>query len=160
MRWISHIAIAGSITAVLSPPTVAVAVLGATAPDWLEWVLNAVGARLQHRAATHYLSYWAGAMAFALLLWDWHGLLFWFSFGGLLHVLCDAFTVSGVPVGPWSDRRFHLFGGRLRTGAPAEYMIAGSVVFSLFCNRLTVAHGERVFPVLLRLGGTLRVRSN
>ena len=73
MRWISHIAIAGSITAVLSPPTVAVAVLGATAPDWLEWVLNAVGARLQHRAATHYLSYWAGTMAFALLLWDWHG---------------------------------------------------------------------------------------
>jgi inner membrane protein len=57
---------------------------------------------------------------FSLALWDWHGLVFWFSLGGLLHVLCDALTVTGVPLGPWSDRRFHLFGGRVRTGAPLE----------------------------------------
>lgn len=128
MKWISHIAIAGSIAAVFNPAAVPVAVLGSTAPDWLEWVIKATGTRIKHRAATHYLVAWAGALVFSLAIWDWHGLLFWFSFGGLLHVLCDSFTVTGVPVGPWSDRRFHLFGGRLRTGAPAEYAIAGGVV--------------------------------
>jgi inner membrane protein len=132
MKWVSHIAIAGSISALCNPAMVPVAVLGATAPDWLEWLIKASGQRLKHRAQTHYLAYWAGALAFALLLWDWKGILFWFSFGGLLHVLCDAFTVTGVPVGPWSDRRFHLFGGRLRTGSPAEYMVAGCIVLMCF----------------------------
>jgi inner membrane protein len=47
-----------------------------------------------------------------------------------LPVLGDALTVTGVPWGPCSDRRFHLFGGRVRTGAPWEYAIAGGVVLA------------------------------
>jgi inner membrane protein len=50
-------------------------------------------------------------------------------------VLGDALTVTGVPLGPWSDRRFYLFGGRVRTGAPLEYAIAGGVV--LACTLLS-----------------------
>ena len=37
MKWINHIAIAAATTAVISPPLVPLAVLGSTAPDWLEW---------------------------------------------------------------------------------------------------------------------------
>lgn len=39
-----------------------------------------------------------------------------FAWGGLSHVLADSLTVSGVPFSPYSERRFHLHGGRLRTG--------------------------------------------
>jgi inner membrane protein len=130
MRWGSHAAIAGSLAALTHPAAVPVAILGSTAPDWLEWTLKVLGQRIRHRQETHYLSLWAAGLLFSLALWDWHGLLFWFSLGGLLHVLGDALTVTGVPLGPWSDRRFHLFGGRVRTGAPLEYAIAGAVVLA------------------------------
>jgi inner membrane protein len=37
MRWVSHAAIAGSLAALAHPAAVPVAILGSTAPDWLEW---------------------------------------------------------------------------------------------------------------------------
>ena len=77
MKWINHIAIAGATTAVINPVLVPVAILGSTAPDWLEWVIK---------------------------------------------------TVTGVPFAPNSERRFHLFGGRLRTGEAGEYVIAWGIV--------------------------------
>ena len=40
----------------------------------------------------------------------------------------DAMTIAGVSFSPTSDRRFHLFGGKLRTGDPAEYGISFDVV--------------------------------
>jgi len=128
MKWISHIVIAGAVTAPFNPAGVPIAVFGATAPDWLEWVLQAVGKRVVHRTVTHYLASWLLGIGFALVVWDFHGLLFWFSVGGLLHVFCDSLTVSGVPLGWWSSHRFHLFGARLRTGEPAEYFVVGGVL--------------------------------
>ncbi|WP_006786994.1 metal-dependent hydrolase [Thiorhodospira sibirica] len=66
-----------------------------------------------------------------------------FALGGLSHVLADAMTVTGVPFGPWSDRRFHLFGGRIRTGDPAEYVFAGVVV--VICAALFTVLGVSGF---------------
>ena len=43
MKWVNHIAIAAATTAVFSPALVPVAVLGSTAPDWLEWLPRIVG---------------------------------------------------------------------------------------------------------------------
>ena len=51
-----------------------------------------------------------------------------FCVGGLSHVLADACTVSGVPALPWSTRRFHLLGGKLRTGGPGELVLAAAVL--------------------------------
>ena len=51
-----------------------------------------------------------------------------FCWGGVTHILTDAMTVSGVPWSPYSTRRFHLFGGRFRTGDPVEYAISAAVV--------------------------------
>ena len=71
---------------------------------------------------------WFIALLFALLLWDFHGMLAAFCWGGLTHVLADSMTVSGVPFAPNSERRFHLFGGRLRTGEAGEYAVAWGIV--------------------------------
>lgn len=129
MKWVNHLAIAGATTAVVSPALVPVALLGSTAPDWLEWVLKAMtGHEVKHRGVTHYVLGWVVALAFALGLWDYHGIFAAFFWGGLTHVLADSLTVSGVPFSPHSDRRFHLFGGRLRTGESGEYVIAWGLV--------------------------------
>jgi inner membrane protein len=54
--------------------------------------------------------------------------VYWFSVGGAIHWVCDALTVSGAPVGWWSDRRVTLFGGKVQTGRPSEYLITFLVV--------------------------------
>lgn len=126
MRWISHIAIAASTCAVLNPFAVPAAVLGSTAPDWLEWVINAVQRRkVKHRGLTHYAAGWLALAAFGAFVWDWRGYVQWFAWGGFIHWIGDALTITGAPVGPWSDRRAMLFGGRVRTGSPLEYVITG-----------------------------------
>ncbi len=125
MKWINHIIISGAATAIFDPKMVPVAILGATAPDWIETVGNKFfNAHIKHRQDTHYPIIWIMGMLCAVFLWDFQGMLFWFCFGGLSHCITDAMTVTGIPVGPWSDRRFHLFGGRFRTGDPIEYFIA------------------------------------
>ena len=75
------------------------------------------------------------AMGLRKILWNFGdvclsspGILAAFAWGGLSHALADSFTVTGVPFSPFSDRRFHLFGGRLRTGENGEYMVAWGVV--------------------------------
>lgn len=128
MKWFNHLAIAGATTAVMNPALVPVAFLGSTAPDWMERLLKRLGKPVKHRTITHYVLAWALAFAFALVLWDFHGLLAAFAWGGLSHVLADSLTVMGVPFSPHSDRRFHLFGGRLRTGDAGEYGIAWGIV--------------------------------
>ena len=130
MKWVSHIAIGGALAAVIDPILVPIAVVGATAPDWMEWVLKGVGKPVKHRTVTHYLVAWVAFVLFSLFVWDWHNILLAFSIGGLSHILCDSFTVMGVPFGWWSDRRFHLFGGRLRTGQPGEYLLTGGIVLA------------------------------
>ena len=130
MKWVNHIAIAGAVTAVWRPELVPLAVLGSTAPDWLEWGLQLARRRVRHRTVTHYVAGWAFGLFFALFAWDWHHALAAFCAGGLSHVIADSLTVQGVPLGWWSDRRFHLFGGRLHTGQMGEYWVAGAFVLA------------------------------
>ena len=66
MRWFNHMLIAGSTTAVIAPPLVPVAILGSTAPDWLEWISKALGNPIEHRTTTHIVLYWAAALAVCL----------------------------------------------------------------------------------------------
>ena len=147
MKWVNHLAIAGATTAVVSPALVPIALLGSTAPDWLEWVLKALGHRVRHRTVTHYVLGWCVGLVFAVALWDFHGVLAAFMWGGLSHVLADSLTVMGVPFSPFSDRRFHLFGGRLRTGDPGEYFIAwGLVGLCLMLSIMLKPYGGGWYP--------------
>lgn len=85
---------------------------------------------VKHRTSTPIVAYCLFGLAFGLLVWDWHYAVSAFAAGRLSHVLADACTAQGVPLGWWSDRRFHLFGGRFRTGQPGEYWFAGMVVLA------------------------------
>ena len=105
MKWINHMAIAGATTAVVAPPLVPIALLGSTAPDWLEWVAATLGKKVKHRTVTHYVAGWAlGVLAFGLL-WDFHHMGLAFFYGGLTHVLTDALTVTGVPFALRTEQR-------------------------------------------------------
>lgn len=129
MRWISHIAIAGAVCAVFNPMAVPAAVLGSTCPDWSEWIAQRLtGRKVKHRGVTHWLSTWVLLAVFAWVVWDWRGWLFWFAIGNVVHWFCDAVTISGAPVGWWSDRRITLFGGRVRTGGVSEAIVTGVIV--------------------------------
>lgn len=128
MKWTNHIIIAGATTAVFNPALVPVAILGSTAPDWFETVANKFfNARLKHRGKTHILTHWLIAFLFFVFIYDYRGIFAAFAWGGLTHVLADSFTVSGVPLSPMSQRRFHLFGGRITTGSPQEYVISCTI---------------------------------
>jgi inner membrane protein len=131
MKWQNHIIIGASFGAVINPLIIPVAVLGSTAPDWLEYVLKICGYRVKHRTVTHVLLYWLVGIAFFKLVIDWHNIGLGFCVGGFSHVIADSFTIAGVPFSPTSDARFHLFGGKLRTGNAGEYVVAG--IIALLC---------------------------
>jgi inner membrane protein len=131
VRWFNHILIAGAPAALISPSLVPVAILGATAPDWMEWLAKLSRHPMKHRGPTHWVAAWlVGLMVGALLPAPAGGLVAAFAWGGLSHVLADALTVSGVPFSPASERRFHLMGGRMRTGGAGEYGLAWGVVLA------------------------------
>ena len=132
MKWVNHLIISGATTAVIAPPLVPIAMLGSTAPDWIEWIIKGLGGHVQHRGITHYLTNWIGGMLFFGLVFDFHHIGLAFAYGGFTHVVADSLTVTGVPFAPWSDRRFHLFGGRLRTGDSGEFFVSGGVVVVCF----------------------------
>lgn len=130
MKWVSHIAIAGATTSILAPSLVPFAVLGGIFPDLFEKIgNNLLGMRLHHRQETHYFAYWL--IGFGVCWGLDLPFLTAFCWGGVTHVLADSVTVTGVPFSPLSDRRFHLFGGRLRTGSAVEYMIV--FCFTVLC---------------------------
>lgn len=82
----------------------ALALPGATAPDWLE-LPYAQGKRLiVHRTITHWLPLWLIALAWAWFHRDtWAGsMTMGFVVGGLMHLLMDWPNPKGIPVlTPW-----------------------------------------------------------
>lgn len=129
MKWVNHIAIAASATAVWRPELIPVAVAGSIAPDWMESVPALVGGRKPaHRTVTHIVAYWVLALGFSVLVWDFHGMVAAFALGGLSHVLCDSLTVMGVPLVWWSPQRSTFFGAPFKTGKPGEYIFTAAIV--------------------------------
>lgn len=129
MKWVSHIAIAAAICATVNPFAVPAAVLGSTAPDWLEPVVSVIQRRkVRHRTVTHHLTSWLALAAFGWLVWDWRGWVMWFALGGAVHWFCDALTRSGAQLHPWSRERMTLFGGRITTGSASEYVVTVLIV--------------------------------
>jgi inner membrane protein len=156
MRWISHIAIAASICAVFSPVAVPAAVLGSTAPDWLEALIGTTrrGRKPKHRGPTHYIVAWILLAVMAKYIWDWQGWLYWFAIGGAVHWLCDALTITGAPLAWWSDRHMTLFGGKVMTGSSHEYLITG--IICLLCAVIiwfkSPQHGSGFVPFFYKYG--------
>lgn len=152
MRWFNHMLIAGSTTAVIAPPLVPVAILGSTAPDWLEWMAKATGNPVEHRTTTHIVLYWVVALLFFLGVWDYMGIGAAFAYGGLTHVFADSLTIMGVPLSPFSDRRSNLMGGRLKTGESGEFMVAGGIAAVCFVIAGQLHTASDFFPFFYHWG--------
>ena len=70
----------------------------------LEFVLKIFGIKVKHRGVTHQLLSIVIFFILALLLSVYIGtFLAWFAFGALTHWFCDALTVTGVPILPFSQ---------------------------------------------------------
>ncbi len=132
MIWRNHVIIGASLGAVINPLAIPTAVLGATAPDWLEWCIKPFYP-IGHRTLTHIVIYWILAILFFAFVIDYRHLGLGFAIGGFSHVMADACTIAGVPFAPWSDAKFHLFGGKLRTGNGGETIVAGLFAVICFC---------------------------
>ncbi len=124
MTWLTHTTVAYFLSSLFGlPPGPAIA--GSTAPDWTE---DLFGVR-EHRGKTHYVTLWSSLFLISLVLYlsvqnpFWRELPYYllsFSFGGLTHLLTDALTVSGVPLGV-SNIRVRI-GGLIRTGKLSEWV--------------------------------------
>ena len=130
MMWRNHVIIGGCLGAIINPFAIPAAILGATAPDWLEWCIKPFYP-IGHRTITHIVIYWIFAMLFFAFIWDFQHIGLGFAIGGFSHTMADACTIAGVPFAPWSDARFHLFGGKLRTGNGGETIVTG--IFAALC---------------------------
>jgi len=122
MTWKSHGAIALSFTLPFNPVAIFPATIGATAPDWLEYIIKAVGFDIEHRGITHL---WIVGLIFILIsfLWDYNGFLFWFGIGYLSHLFADAMTITGVPC-IVLNHRIHFFNSPFTTGHAGEYIFS------------------------------------
>ena len=134
MTWKSHTAIASAVILPFNPSLLVVANLGATAPDWLEWILKFFDIKVAHRGSTHYLIVPVGIILFSFIF-DFRDMIFWFGIGYFTHWFADSLTISGVPLSPWDTSRVHFFGGKLKTGDMMEYIIS----FSLLAVSVTIA---------------------
>lgn len=89
----------------------ALAIPGATAPDWLEIPIGKGGGHtrlIKHRTITHVVLFWLVALGISASNQTlWANALFGFCFGGLMHLLVDIPNPMGVPL--WHPyRRYSL----------------------------------------------------
>jgi inner membrane protein len=126
MTWKSHIAIATAIALPFGTQYLPFAILGSTAPDWIEWILKFFGIHIEHRGATHYLYIPILIILFGALFG--YGFILWFGIGYFTHWFADSLTISGVPISQFDNNRIHFFGGKIRTGETTEYVISFSLL--------------------------------
>ena len=127
MTWASHIIVGSSIAKVFGLNYILVT-FGAVLPDLAEMVIPK---NIQHRGITHSASLWIAALAISFVL-DFTPLrdvLIGVCFG---HLLMDSLTIMGIPILDENSRRLTIFGGRLRTASPREFVLAGIVAFIAF----------------------------
>lgn len=130
----SHLAANGAIclAAGADPVVATIAILCARVPDQAEAFLPGV----KHRTLTHHLYFWAGMCAFFFLFPTqvflpgvdaaFGKVLLGFFLGGMLHVVMDMFSKSGVPIYPG-----RVWGARIyTTGSYSEYLFLSFLLLS------------------------------
>jgi inner membrane protein len=123
MTWASHIMVGASVAKVFGLSYV-LTTLGAVLPDLVEILSK----KMQHRGISHSV---AISLVALVLMWStpfrdaWIGVVFG-------HLLMDSLTMMGVPVLDERSRRLTIFGGKLRTGSPGEFVVSGIIAFVAF----------------------------
>ncbi|MFN3480657.1 MAG: metal-dependent hydrolase [Thermodesulfovibrionales bacterium] len=117
MTWVSHILVGSSVGKLFGYGYV-LSAFGSVLPDLIENI-----APVKHRGISHSLTIWLIVFVIAFLTNLQQALAI--MIGVLIgHLLMDSLTVTGVPLFDDRGRYITLFGGRLRTGTPSEYIIA------------------------------------
>jgi len=125
LKWVNHKIAGLSVSLLLGfkPLGVVIATASSVVPDTIELGI------FKHRGISH--AWWLYVLIFGatyVLFPVSHAYIFYFVIGVFLHILCDACTYSGVPVGIGDKRRFAL---RLfRTGSAVEYIISAAFLFT------------------------------
>lgn len=123
MTWASHIMVGASIAKVFGLNYI-LTTLGAILPDLVEMLTK----KMTHRGISHSV---AVSLSALVLLWNtpirdaWIGVVFG-------HLLLDALTMMGVPILDERSRKITIFGGKLRTASPGEFVFSGIVAFTAF----------------------------
>ena len=99
---------------------------------------------VKHRGWSHNVILWILLCAFlGILAWNIpraRTVLIVMIIGSFSHIICDAITITGVPI--WENRYVAL--GLFRMGSPVEYLLAFLVVFSCFGFQHIVYHQLQV----------------
>ena len=143
MTWLTHTTF-GFLTASLLGLNPYFAAAGSTAPDWAEDFLGIK----EHRGITHYLTLWAAAFLFSIILYgsfknETTLNVLSFIYGALTHLLLDSLTISGIPLGVGKIRV--RIGGLVKTGKLSEWVFLALTLAVLY--PLTSAGGKfGLFP--------------
>jgi len=133
MKWINHKILGASVAAIAGLPPTAVIIVAASSvlPDAIELRI------FKHRGWSH--GWWLYAFLTATLLIAapsaFSPYILYVSLGAAIHLACDSLTMTGIPVEPFSDKRFAI---RLfKTGDLVEYLItalfaAGAIALVTF----------------------------
>jgi membrane-bound metal-dependent hydrolase YbcI (DUF457 family) len=144
MTWKSHTAVTAAITyaVTLDPIFAAAASVGAVLPDRIEFILP----WLKHRGNSHALALWIVLITILALANGLSGqigagaqevyqmtyYLFAVAIGGLLHILEDMCSVSGIPLLPTfltpTQKPPTLKVPLYKTGHLSEYIVAGVIL--------------------------------
>lgn len=124
MTWASHMIVGGA-TAKLIGGNIFLTVLGSTLPDLAEMVIPK---GVRHRGITHSLALWLAFLAIS------------FSFpvrdvviGVVIgHLMMDALTPKGIPILDENSRHITIFGGKIKTASPGEFVITGLIAIISF----------------------------
>lgn len=144
MTWKSHTAVTAAITYAVTkdPVFTGIASIGAVLPDRIEFILP----WLKHRGNSHSLALWIvlnALIAAANVISNQLGpsgqelseltyYAFALGIGGILHILEDMFSVSGIPLFPTfysptqgpQTLKIPLY----KTGTISEFVVAGTIV--------------------------------
>ena len=142
MKWINH-QIIGFGTGYLLTGELSSAIvssLAAVAPDAIDEIGGLIGLS-KHREAFHNPVYWGIGLKICLTVAYFSGretlsyYVLVFFMGVATHLLCDALTVTGIPISRSGERRFAL--KLFRTGQIVEYLIAIGLL-TLCCTKYLV----------------------
>lgn len=127
MKWFSHKTV-GAGAAILGGipfPGIIVVTVSTVIPDLIEAGI------MKHRGWSHGWWVWTALAALALILYPDYRFYILCAFAGIiLHLVCDALTITGVPAVPFSDAKLAL--RFFRTGSAAEYVAVATFVAIVF----------------------------
>lgn len=156
MKWYNHKAVGAGVSLLFGLPLsgVFITIVSSVLPDVVEFGV------LKHRGLSH--AWWIYALLYVVSVAILPKYSIYFSFialGILIHLICDALTMMGIPLSPFSDKRiaFKFF----KTGSVTEYIVVS--VIMLICLYIFFKTGSSISakdPFLENIGEIFKFALN